>query len=325
VQKTQPSGFSVSVTYFMRQGDQRFSIFSPYFLVGLLIEFSISFTILQGSVTSPTNEEIMKNPLTTIFKLFQKQTEGKEISSTINIPSGEDVNQISPLGLQANRSNIENSCLNETQREIKKIVEERDILFLCHFTHISNLHSILSHGLWSRNHLADNTFGNHTHINDYERLDGKLNSISVSISYPNYQMFYKYNKGNQEQWVILFINASVLWEQQCLFFPTNAASFTSTATSLDELQCPDAFRQMFCDFNNTKRELLNIPCSYTTNPQAEVMVKRHIPKEKIVSVVFRSQQALDTWKYTYRSPCNPKILVNQMFFSSREDYRFWKK
>ena len=73
--------------------------------------------------------------------------------------------------------------------EIEKVVNERDIRWLMHFTRIENLESILENGLLPRNSFERLDIEPLT--NDSLRLDGFLEAISLSIQSPNYKMFYK--------------------------------------------------------------------------------------------------------------------------------------
>jgi TPR repeat protein len=103
---------------------------------------------------------------------------------------------------------------------LKKIVEDRDIEELIHFTRYENLESILKSGIVTRNSL--NTLGRDFYVNDSLRLDGHQNSISLSVSFPNYKMFYKYRmQPNAKDWVVIAIKPEVLWEYKVAFCQHN--------------------------------------------------------------------------------------------------------
>lgn len=72
---------------------------------------------------------------------------------------------------------------------IKEFVSQRRIKSLYHFTSLQNLESILNNGLLSRDKLKENNILHY--YNDNLRLENKLNAICVSISFPNYKMFYR--------------------------------------------------------------------------------------------------------------------------------------
>lgn len=73
--------------------------------------------------------------------------------------------------------------------EIERIVTERNIRWLVHFTRIENLESILENGLLPRNNFEGLDVQPLT--NDAFRLDGFLEATSLSIESPNYRMFWK--------------------------------------------------------------------------------------------------------------------------------------
>lgn len=88
------------------------------------------------------------------------------------------------------------SELNEEQWQ--KIIEKmsfnptkcKQIDALYHFTHKDNLESILLTGLITRKKLKEQDID--YKYNDEYRWDALEDSISLSISHPNYRMFYKY-------------------------------------------------------------------------------------------------------------------------------------
>ena len=77
-----------------------------------------------------------------------------------------------------------------SKNEIENLAKELKIPYLVHFTHVSNLESILQNGLLSREKV--DALGHDAMINDELRLDNHKETISVSIAHPNEKMFYKY-------------------------------------------------------------------------------------------------------------------------------------
>ena len=71
--------------------------------------------------------------------------------------------------------------------DIKKILDERGIKVLLHFTQLENLPSILRDGLKTKDDLDDQA-----KCNDELRLDNHTDTISMSVHHPNDPMFYKY-------------------------------------------------------------------------------------------------------------------------------------
>ena len=105
----------------------------------------------------------------------------------------------------------------------QQICTERRITTLIHFTRIENLRGILQGGLLSRSLLEER--GQDFVWNDEQRLDAHKEAVCLSISFPNYQMFYKYRcMTSHDCWVVLLLDANVLWKLDCAFYQENAAS-----------------------------------------------------------------------------------------------------
>ena len=105
---------------------------------------------------------------------------------------------------------------------IRRFVQERKIPFLVHFTRIDNLPGIVASGIAPRAELSAEL--PHTH-NDAQRLDGFLEASSLSVSFPNYRMFYAYRCQNPDlNWAIVTVSTETLVDEPCLFYPTNAAN-----------------------------------------------------------------------------------------------------
>ena len=99
---------------------------------------------------------------------------------------------------------------------IKEFIQERGIVSLYHFTLIDNLDSILKYGLLSRDKLDEN--GIMYEYNDQQRLEERADAICVSISFPNYKMFYKCRSERKDKkWCVIELNPRVLYQKKCLF------------------------------------------------------------------------------------------------------------
>ncbi|MEK3715801.1 DarT ssDNA thymidine ADP-ribosyltransferase family protein [Paenibacillus sp. FSL R7-0333] len=204
---------------------------------------------------------------------------------------------------------------------MRKIVEERKIDMLIHFTQADNLESILRHGIIpisEHNHKGITAMKN-----DIYRLDFCENATSISIDFPNYKLFYKFRmKDTSINWVVLALEPSILWEKQCIFCPDNAANSDVSLRTIQERMGREAMLQMFAEHpKKPPRSVLGIPDACPTNPQAEVLVNGTIETKYIGGVVFQNKSTLDRFIKTI--PSNMQTAVVDGFFDARKDYNHW--
>lgn len=207
---------------------------------------------------------------------------------------------------------------------IRNLISERNIPYLVHFTRIENIAGILEHGIIPRTLLSPGF-----RYNDEMRLDGFPESTSLSISFPNWQMFYRCRcaeKNRGANWVVLAISAETLSTHPCLFFPTNAANRRfqddgqeafSTRMGLTGLN------SMFPDDPPGVREARGLPEKTTTDPQAEILVFDRVPPEQIGAIsLMRSD--ITTEALIRRQLPTVKLNVGGKLFDPRSDYKFWQ-
>ena len=217
----------------------------------------------------------------------------------------------------------------ESNREaqIQQICDERDIETLVHFTRVENLSSILQNGLLSRKALEilEETRGQQFLFNDRKRKDGHKDAICLSISFPNYQMFFKYRKMNSdEHWVVLLLDTTVLWELVCAFCQRSAAHKSVGNIPLADRKRPEALKGMFEDFYNIKHQDLQIPDNYPTHPQAEILVFNPIPVQYINEIYFWDSTALKEWRTDNSGNYSQTFPASQKYFKYRPDYEVWQ-
>lgn len=174
------------------------------------------------------------------------------------------------------------------REDIKEFCKERQIPYLLHFTRSENLQSILANGLQPRSvidtgHVAAT-------VNDASRFDERRDCSCLSISFPNYKMFWPLRKDSPGvEWPLLVIHPKVLWAMDCMFCRTNAASNSISTVADGQLQTLEAFRSMFAESDLPPKradEFLKV-CD-PTDVQAEVLVRGVIPPAAIYAVVFQS-------------------------------------
>lgn len=167
--------------------------------------------------------------------------------------------------------------------------------YLLHFTRATNLPSIMAHGLYpiSRAH----EIGIIPDINDQLRLDGHLNGTSVSIAFPNCQMFYKYRKDCEGvDWVVLVLHPAALWVKDCAFCRYNAADARISGLPLAVLKTSQAFMGIFDEIEgHTSRDEQKLKAFDPTDVQAEVLVFDVIEPQYILGVVFEKAAVRDAY------------------------------
>ena len=225
--------------------------------------------------------------------------------------------------------------------QIQRFCEERGITTLVHFTQIEHLWNILHEGLLDHQGLLEK-HGQQFDPNDKQRRDGHKEAVCLSISFPNYKMLWDIRKKKEKtegitdsQWIVLLLDAKVLWELDCAFCQTNAASGAVIPLLSDERigeqKRPEALEDMFADnFYASKRKIwirrqnLQIPKHYTTDPQAEVLVFDPISAKYINEVHFYDDTALQTWLKDNPSTYSQRFYANQQYLKPRHDYKAWQ-
>ncbi|MBR9839928.1 MAG: DUF4433 domain-containing protein [Rhodobacteraceae bacterium] len=192
---------------------------------------------------------------------------------------------------------------NRSKARVAEMVRERRIEQLIHFTRCENLEMILDKGLLSVADLEMERLG--VIRNDAFRLDGKSDAICLSVSFPNYRMFYKYRCERQGvEWAILRLNPAILWELECLFYRMNAADHRMRRRAKSELQGSDSFAAMFGDVEGVRP--FNLNSCHPTNAQAEVLVLEPIDPRYILSVAFETEESHRRWAHLIGN-CNVTI------------------
>jgi hypothetical protein len=207
-------------------------------------------------------------------------------------------------------------------------LQQRGVTHLVHFTKAQNVPSILRSGLLSRNELA--TRGLAHSINDPHRFDYVTNAICLSVSFPNYKMFYRLRLEHPEDdWVVLRLRPEIVANKRCAFSYANAATRSIAQTPIAERMTLAALEAMFADHEGMPpRETLRIPDNYPTNPQAEVLVLDTIEPKFIADVIMdakekvRNLRALVSLSREFNG--QPRFLHDEVLFGARPDYAHWK-
>ncbi len=219
--------------------------------------------------------------------------------------------------------------LIQSDNKVKQIydyLKERGVEYLIHFTVLDNLPGILNKGIVPRNKLNGEAIKL-----DSKRQDGVIDGSCFSLSFPNYKMFYKYRTDNENRvFVVLAMSVDfikTLSVNQIAFYPANAA-MVELRNTFSNHQGIDALREMFSEHplgsaDKYRRSQSSLPDSYTTNPQAEVIIKGVVPKEYICKIYVSSESDKRAVKAKIDRSFYDKIQVYSDFFDHRFDFSWW--
>lgn len=203
------------------------------------------------------------------------------------------------------------------KKTIKNAAINRGIANFIHFTNIENVYSIVYNGLLTRNFMDNEKIA--YCYNDEERYDNLKKSISLSITFPNYKMFYKLQCGHPEmRWSIIILRAEEVLDLDCIFCRTNAASNEMRRISVEERRTLQAFEDMFYERSDITRENMGLPSNYTTDPQAEILVCDNIPQNYIQCICVENKDDMEYLRNRGINSC-----VNRDYFAPRLDYEMW--
>jgi len=204
-------------------------------------------------------------------------------------------------------------------RGIQELVAQLGIEYLVHFTREANLPSILQRGLVTRDVLRAE--GQEDNCNDRYRLDG-TDAVCASIGFPNYKMFFALRQEDKDvDWMLLTIDPSVLWETTVAFCAANAASRAVTEIPLRQRMGQAAMEAMFSDFGDKARATLNLPASFPTNPQAEVLLLDGVPRQYISGGIALNEAQKTRIE---ADPAGLKVVRNADGYRWRSDYEHWR-
>lgn len=191
--------------------------------------------------------------------------------------------------------------------QLRRDLESRGVQTVCHFTPLQNLDGILLHGLLPRS-LHDSILGEEAKevvYPDSDRLDGRLDTVSLSVSYPNAPLFYRQRKKLGEcGWVVVRCHPSVLWSHACAFVPTNASHNAIVSGDLVSFMGPSALPMFF---------LRDGP--HSLDIQAEVLSFDRIPPVFITALEF-DERSYALWRRTrrLRAPEHVRVFKRNDYF-----------
>ena len=166
---------------------------------------------------------------------------------------------------------------------IAEFLSGNAIMRLFHYTHISNLESILINGLRTKDYLDANEVG--YQATDPNRLDKFTESISFSMGEPNRLLLPHKNFTFGHQLILLEVSANLLLTQNFAAFPTNAASGYFQSEILSN---PDRYlgiRGLEGIFLNKQlRNEAKLSIDVPTDSQSEILFFDSIPSSLIKQI-----------------------------------------
>lgn len=180
----------------------------------------------------------------------------------------------------------ESGPVEKYRQDIRQRAAARGVEYLLHFTPSENIASILAHGLHSRHSLLE--AGVAFLATDAHRMDGRPESISLSVRGINADML-RAKRQDHDGWVIVAINASILWTHSCRFCWRNAAK-KEVADTRGFLGGPWGFERMFAEpHSGLDRAALGRQSCEPTDPSAEVQVFDPIAPELFLALVVERE------------------------------------
>lgn len=169
--------------------------------------------------------------------------------------------------------------------KVSEFLENRSIRNILHFTHISNLNSILTNGLKSLDSIEKVGIVNKSH--DIGRYDEIRQGIFCSIAYPNIWMLNGKENINPQEYAILEIMENALFLQHFAAFPGNSARNelkTHAEENLKQYVGVTGLRRMF--LNKDLRSKQNVPKNEPTDLQAEIIFFNELNPDRIRKIHF---------------------------------------
>jgi len=173
----------------------------------------------------------------------------------------------------------------EDKQRIGNALNGFKIKNILHFTHITNLVSILTNGLKSVQDL--NTQKIMHHRTDSERYDQIYQGICCSLAYPNIWMLNRKLGPEIENYVILELMENTLMLQHFAAFPGNAATGflkADACTNPEKYVGIEGLRRMF--LNKPLRKIEAVPKHVPTDLQSELIFFNSISTDRIRSIHF---------------------------------------
>lgn len=161
------------------------------------------------------------------------------------------------------------------------ILAIRGVTRLCHFTKLQSFIHIISSvdGILSSNSIRQDT----KNVTDKARYDGELNHVCCSVEYPNSWFLNRarerYIDNVFNEWIVLYINLSILNHRSAKFCPCNASKLSGKYIDDNMNNIESIFADTVPTFSRSRSSKMLSCCP--TDGQAEILVRDNIPPEYI--------------------------------------------
>lgn len=187
-----------------------------------------------------------------------------------------------------------------------RILYNRGVTRLCHFTNINNLRNIFSQGILATSLIKSDI----KNVTDPNRYDGNLDYVCCSIQYPNSWYLSKIidrtENSKLSDWVVLGIDPTIfMYKIKSKFSTCNASKDYGVHIIDDMSRLKEAFASE-CNGFQRSSEMLNC-CP--TDGQTEILINSYIPTY-FISYIFvpdknTARKVLDVCSNHIRD-CNKK-------------------
>jgi hypothetical protein len=173
------------------------------------------------------------------------------------------------------------------------ILTARGVTRLCHFTKLQSLVHIITSddGILASCSIRQDI----KNATDTARYDGELDYVCCSVQYPNSWFLKKAMQNNSDgifrDWVVLYVNLSILNYKDTKFCPCNASKASGAYISDDMDNIETIFATSVPTFKHARTPKMLASCP--TDGQAEILIKESIPREFIIGIAVGNKDVAE--------------------------------
>lgn len=170
-----------------------------------------------------------------------------------------------------------------------KVLRERGVSRLCHFTKLQSLTHILSSesGILASKSIRSDI----KNVTDKARYDGELDYICCSIEYPNSWFLEKAisDSANHvfKEWVVLYIDIEILKYKDAKYCPCNASKNHGKYINNRIENIDSVFAEQLVTFRYPRTPNMLACCP--TDGQAEILIRDCIPRSYVTGIVVGNE------------------------------------